>query len=455
MSNCRKSFLLVLSFCFLLGMATKAEVENLEKEAKPVSTAIEGGKAFEPTAEATGTTETPQIQLTTIYEKTFDEEIVDVIFDTATVSIGEAATMGWKDISSSGQTGNKVKINYPKIGIKPGYEELVFYNSRGNVINRIDIDKGKEYEGVDISPSGKYVLVGKIAYEDLFQEGGVVYNSSGDKVVEIKRHSLSVISDEGYIIAHEADSYLGMDFPAKSGSFYIYDNKGNIIKEIKSPVEEGGAPGYTKFTEDGQYAIVMFVGIAQPPTYLYLIKKNGEVIWKNDFPKYRFAGGPELDIVADVGVAIILDKGGPNLVFIDWQGEVKWEMPLNMGGEMIVRIDKEMRRIFVVTTQGYAWCLDIDRGILLWKYRAPLAPPDWSWKEDMPHFRESRIHRGLLYVLGRWTRSWHSTALFVLDSNTGKLLKQEEYPNEKVTFGDGTNKPILYNITKNSLVQVK
>jgi len=46
MSNCKISFLLVLSFCFLLGMATKAEVENLEKEAKPVSTAIEGGKDF-------------------------------------------------------------------------------------------------------------------------------------------------------------------------------------------------------------------------------------------------------------------------------------------------------------------------------------------------------------------------------------------------------------------------
>jgi len=43
----RKLLLIVLSFCFLLGMVTKAEVENLEKEAKPVSTAIEGGKAFE------------------------------------------------------------------------------------------------------------------------------------------------------------------------------------------------------------------------------------------------------------------------------------------------------------------------------------------------------------------------------------------------------------------------
>jgi len=51
-----KRFLFILTVCvFLLGMATKAEVENLEKEAKPVSTAIEGGKAF-------GAEETPSIK---------------------------------------------------------------------------------------------------------------------------------------------------------------------------------------------------------------------------------------------------------------------------------------------------------------------------------------------------------------------------------------------------------
>ncbi len=47
-----KKILIVLTVClFMFGMATRAEVENvkkeIEKEAKPVSTAIEGGKAFE------------------------------------------------------------------------------------------------------------------------------------------------------------------------------------------------------------------------------------------------------------------------------------------------------------------------------------------------------------------------------------------------------------------------
>jgi len=51
----RKLLLIVLSFCFLLGMAAKAEVENVEKETGPVSTAIEGGKAF-------GAEETPLIK---------------------------------------------------------------------------------------------------------------------------------------------------------------------------------------------------------------------------------------------------------------------------------------------------------------------------------------------------------------------------------------------------------
>jgi hypothetical protein len=43
-----KKILIVLMIgCFLLGMATKAEVENVKKETGPASTAIEGGKAFE------------------------------------------------------------------------------------------------------------------------------------------------------------------------------------------------------------------------------------------------------------------------------------------------------------------------------------------------------------------------------------------------------------------------
>ena len=37
------------------------------------------------------------IKLVPVYEKTFQDTIVDVIFDTATVSISEAKAMGWKE----------------------------------------------------------------------------------------------------------------------------------------------------------------------------------------------------------------------------------------------------------------------------------------------------------------------------------------------------------------------
>lgn len=43
----RKVLIVLMIGCFLLGMATKAEAENAVKEAKPVSTAIDGGKTLE------------------------------------------------------------------------------------------------------------------------------------------------------------------------------------------------------------------------------------------------------------------------------------------------------------------------------------------------------------------------------------------------------------------------
>jgi outer membrane protein assembly factor BamB len=451
-----KKILIVLMIgCFLLGMATKAEAENAKeeakKEAKPVSTAVEGGKTLN---ESTGNVEIPQIQLTTVYEKTFDEEIVDVVLDTATVSVARATAMGWKNVSSFAQN-DKVKVNYPKIGIKPkdrsGYTELVFFDKQAGVVNRVKV--GKE-EHIDISSSGEYVLVGKVAYEAMPLEGGVVYSSSGKKILDIPKNTPLIVSNEGYIIAREVDSYLGMDFPAKSNPFYIYDNKENIINEIKSPVEEGGAPCYAKFAGDGQFAALMFEGCGLPPSYLYLITRNGEVIWKAGFPEYRFAGGKGLDIVADVGVAVKLSN---KVIFVDWGGDVRWEFPLEIGGDMIVKINGNTNKVYAISTEGYVWCIDMKSGKLVWKHKESWSPEptDRSWKDNVPLFREARFVDNYLYIVGKWDRNWHSTTLFILDASTGKLLKQEEYPNEKVTFGEGTDKTILYNISKNSLIQVK
>jgi outer membrane protein assembly factor BamB len=443
-----KRFLLVLTVCvFLLGWATKAEVENAKKEVE---------EEVEVAAESTGAAEIPQIQLSTIKERVFDDEIVDVIFDTATVLIGEATAIGWKNISAMAQTGDKVKINYPRIGIKPedrsGYTTLVFFNKEGSVVNRVEVDKE---EHIDISPSGEYVLVGKVAYEDAAIEGGVVYNSSGQKLVEIEKHTLAVISNEGYVIAREVDPYLAFGVP-EPGSFYIYDNKGNMIKQVESPVEEGATPGISEFSGDGQYAVVMFVEISQQPkyTYMYLIKKNGDVIWKTKFAKYRFAAGRVLNVVSGVGIVIILNN---KVIFVDWEGNVKWEFPLEIGGDMIVKINENTSKVYAISTEGYVWCIDIKSGKLVWKHKEPWSPEptDKSWKDNVPLFREARFVYNYLYIVGKWDRNWHSTTLFVLDANIGKLLKQEEYPNQKVTFGGGTDKPILYNITKNTLIQVE
>jgi hypothetical protein len=80
--------------------------------------------------------EETKIELIPVYEKTFDDTIVDVIFDTATVSIEEAKKMGWKEEAFSKEERQKLQcsILYPKVIVIGKNErcvtELVFYSKK-------------------------------------------------------------------------------------------------------------------------------------------------------------------------------------------------------------------------------------------------------------------------------------------------------------------------------------
>ena len=55
------------------------------------------------------------IKLIPVHEKTFQDTIVDVIFDTATVSISEAKAMGWKEeaFNEEERAKGELTISYP------------------------------------------------------------------------------------------------------------------------------------------------------------------------------------------------------------------------------------------------------------------------------------------------------------------------------------------------------
>ena len=78
-----------------------------------------------------------KVELKVVYEKTFDEPIVNVIFDTATVNIEEAKKRGWKEegFTNEEKIKGKVLISYPKVvfGVQEARLEARFYDKNAKL----------------------------------------------------------------------------------------------------------------------------------------------------------------------------------------------------------------------------------------------------------------------------------------------------------------------------------
>ncbi|MEM4314608.1 MAG: hypothetical protein QXM39_04950 [Thermoplasmata archaeon] len=87
-----------------------------------------------------------EIELVPVYEKTFPDTIVDVIFDTATVSIEEAKNLGWKVelIPEEEKKDGKMVICSPKVVFYKDKIEIL--NKEGEIKKRIDLKEVGIYE---------------------------------------------------------------------------------------------------------------------------------------------------------------------------------------------------------------------------------------------------------------------------------------------------------------------
>ena len=421
------------------------------------------------------------IKLIPVYEKTFQDSIVDVIFDTATVSITKAKEMGWKDdaFNEEERVKGKATISYPKVvlvsrGKKLGYyapatkrssntvKEIRFYDRNGTLLNTMEIGKqGREW--IHISPNSKYILMSKIPTEYRPNySGGKLYDYNGNKVWENGGPTPIAVSDEGYTVGANLDWQVP---PEPGGSFYIYNPSGKLIKTIANSDKNRSAPLFAKYTSDGEYAVLVFKGTTEPPTTITLIKKTGEIMWKKEFSEYRFSGrGEELDILRGVGISGIFDLITSSSAkkiedwktyafFIDWQGNLKWTVPLEIRGNMIVNISEDREIAYVVSTEGYIWCIKIEQGEMVWRHKelwatSPSAK-EWSW--EVPLLNEMDIKRNTLYIIGKQGRDWYSSTLFVFNGKSGRLLKKVEYPQEKIFFAKCKRKIGLINTTKRKM----
>jgi len=425
-----------------------------------------------------------QIELTTVYEKNLDEIIVDAIYDTATVPVETAKLLGWEQgYVDRVKTRGELKIEYPSIvktsrrGEKVSsratrtknssyyVKELRFYNSNNSILKSIPIswEKGAEY--IYSSPQKKYLLVSKQPTEyNPKYSGGVLYDSRGNEIVEIQDPSPVAVSDEGLMIAANLDWQEPFQ---TGGSFYLYDKNGYLIKEIENPDKEKSAAFFAKFSPNGQFAVLSFSGTGTEPTYLYIIDKNGKILGHYDLPEYRFSARTgEMSEREDEGFAVILDKISAGtlamdwkqyLFFFDWKGNLKWQVPLEIRGDMVVKFSEDGLRVYVISGVGYLWCFNTKDGDILWKHKETWAPEPGQkrWPKDVPRFRELEIREDKVFIIGKEGKGWKSSTLFVFEGETGNLLKKIEYPQEKITFGETTENISIINISKPSISILK
>ncbi len=328
---------------------------------------------------------------------------------------------------------------------------IKFYNEMGGLLKVIDAGIFKQAVELLRSPNGRYFCVAKWPSEYNYDyRRGIVYDSDSRKVWEIGNYSPIAISDEGYAIA----AYVDWDIPPEpGGKFYVYDNKGELIKTVENPDSTHLVARFAKFSDDGEWAIVVFKRETYPPTHITLIKKTGEVIWERYFPECRVtAMGEQSMIIPGVGVGGIwnsqLEEGtgtfrNTEVYFIDWRGDLKWLVPLEMTASLIINTSVKNRNIYAVSEAGYVWCFNMENGKLIWRHKEPWAPepeaegrlkgvPTLRELEGKPLFREMWLTENRVFIMGGY--QGFNAPLFVFDSETGHLLRKIEFLSKQTSL---------------------
>ncbi|HEC78921.1 MAG TPA: hypothetical protein ENI34_07245 [candidate division WOR-3 bacterium] len=409
----------------------------------------------------------PKVRLKVVYEKTFDEEILDVIFDTATVSIEEAEQMGWKEeaFTEEEKAKGKVLVSYPKVVLisdasKMSYDvseyprcrrELRFYRKNGELIKKELIQPRRER--VIYSENMRYILRSWVFDEDEAEkEGGVLYKSNGEVVWEKNKNELIAVSREGYVIATDAV------FGPESASWYIfYDPLGQEIIRLENPFKDK-AEGYNavKFSSSGNYVVLGSSDFRK--TAVILTTKKGKILWQREFSWVSWVPNAA-DIADNLGIIGTFGIKDVHAFFLNWQGELQWKVRLGIAGNYDIKWSEDQKKAFVISTRGYLWCIDVNDGNFLWFHKEKWAT-DPSFREkrlswEIPQFSELNVINDFVYIIGKKGRNWHSSTLFIFDSETGNLLRKIEYPQEKITFVKIDKEIGLINITKRKISILK
>ncbi|MCX7994435.1 MAG: WD40 repeat domain-containing protein [candidate division WOR-3 bacterium] len=310
---------------------------------------------------------TSQIELIPVYEKTFDDTIVDVIFDTATVSIDEAKRMGWKEeaFSAAEKKSGRGEIFYTKVVIsKKGKKKVLkFFDPTGKIKNSIETG---EYAEAVISQNGEYI---GITTPTKWRGGD--HESKFEMVDAAGRvhWALNGLGTGPYVPSPDGRLIIGsLSVEVEAAPIEIY-NKNGLLKSIRKDF----AGFWTGFSTDGEF-IALGIPLAFPRGKLIVLDSAIQILREDSTATlYGDVGGGYYIVFSPsnsyIVYPIIKNKlEAANIGVFDAQGKLLFRILTQGRGNYICKFSSDERYILVADAHGSCYLIDILAKKILWQH---------------------------------------------------------------------------------------
>jgi hypothetical protein len=232
-----------------------------------------------------------------LWEKEFDEEVVDVIFGEAEMTVEEARTLGFKGWEQR-KTTDIVKVQYPKVlmvqdennqGREPHVKLMKFLDEKGNIKKELPIQRyipGEQSPAdINVSENKKYLCITSVKKWSEVGEAldgeSVILNTDGDILWKTK-HSLSSVK-----VSPNGQYVIGAEIDWGGYPLQIFYRNG-LVREIKKDDQLWTA----RFSKDGSLcALTVFTfdrqlwgkkGANYYIKHLILFDDKGNELWRKE-----------------------------------------------------------------------------------------------------------------------------------------------------------------------------
>jgi hypothetical protein len=309
------------------------------------------------------------------YKLLESEEIVNVIFDEAEMTVTKARALGMKGLEQRRAT-ETVKVQYPKVLVTK--KAVKFLDKEGTVEREILLKKEREETAIVSLTTGKVIITG-YAYrkkennlEEIYRYVNLV-----DEKGEIKRITECVEFENVWFSGNEKYIAIGSgDMVGESPSgCTLYNLQGNKLWTylVKS------RNWMMHLLYDGKIVIIEHIEEGRRKGKISLIDVDKKKLWEREI-EY---GQPKIYSTIDGKIIVYIDKYSPKDTYIlygfDVNGDLLWE-PKEYEGfdnsfhELV--ISKNANYLAGLTLWDHLWVMDIRTGKFIWKYPLKGEKPD-------------------------------------------------------------------------------